>query len=78
MFIQENLFEMGEESKLIKEFQKVISQQEGKFQKGENVDLSKANNYYNKLIKNGVIKRRGFTLRGIEDAHLFNVRLSRQ
>ncbi|PWV53471.1 hypothetical protein [Chitinophaga sp. S165] len=69
---------MGEESKLIKEFQKVISQQEGKFQKGENVDLSKANNYYNKLIKNGVIKRRGFTLRGIEDAHLFNVRLSRQ
>ncbi len=37
-------------------------------------NLSKANDTYNKLLKEGLIKKRGFTLRGIEDAHLFNMK----
>lgn len=34
--------------------------------------LNKANDHYNNLVKTGVIKKRGFTLRGIEDVHLLN------
>jgi predicted transcriptional regulator len=33
-------------------------------------DLEAANNFYNKLIKDGIIKKRGFTLKGIGEAHL--------
>ena len=38
--------------------------------------LKQANDLYNKLLDEGVIKKRGYTLRGIEDAHLFNARLN--
>jgi len=77
LFTRENSFDMEEESKLVREFKKVIGKQEGRFKKTEKASLSTANNYYNKLIENGVMKKRGFTLRGIEDAHLFNVKLNR-
>lgn len=78
MFIQENSFDMEEESKLVREFKTAIGKHEGRFKKDENASLSTANRHYNKLIENGVMKKRGFTLRGIEDAHLFNVKLNRR
>jgi chromosome condensin MukBEF complex kleisin-like MukF subunit len=33
--------------------------------------LVRANDTYNKLVNQGLLKKRGYTLRGIEDAHLF-------
>ena len=41
------------------------------------IDLSKANDFYNELIANGTIKKRGYTLRGIDDYHLLNVNYNR-
>lgn len=41
-------------------------------------NLIKANDTYNKLLKNGVIKKRGYTLRGIEDIHLLNVKFNKK
>ena len=32
--------------------------------------LLKANETYNKFISKGLIKKRGYTLRGLEDSHL--------
>ena len=43
------------------------------------VDLSRfrrADELYNSLLAKGVIKRRGYTLRGIEDSNLLNVRFN--
>ncbi len=41
------------------------------------IDLSKANDFYNELIANGTIKKRGYTLRCIDDYHLLNVNYNR-
>ncbi|HWK59136.1 MAG TPA: hypothetical protein VNQ80_17460 [Parapedobacter sp.] len=40
------------------------------------IALREANDLYNKLLEDGVAKRRGFTLRGIEDSHLFHTKLN--
>lgn len=34
-------------------------------------NLKEANDFYNKMLSEGIIKKRGNTLRGIEQAHLF-------
>lgn len=41
------------------------------------IDLSKANDFYNEMIAKGITKKRGYTLRGIEDLHLLNVNYNR-
>ncbi|MBO9572151.1 MAG: hypothetical protein J7497_08080 [Chitinophagaceae bacterium] len=33
-------------------------------------NLKQANDFYNKMLSEGIIKKRGNTLRGIEQAHL--------
>lgn len=38
--------------------------------------LAKANDNYNELVSKGIIKKRGYTLRGIEDAHLFQLKFN--
>jgi hypothetical protein len=38
--------------------------------------LDKINDKYNKMVKNGSLKKRGYTLRGIEDTHLINIRFN--
>jgi hypothetical protein len=68
---------MEEISKIVTELNDVIKKEEAKQHGTKNNDsLLVANDYYNKLIENGMVKKRGFTLRGIEDTHLFNVRLN--
>jgi len=42
------------------------------------IALKEANDLYNKLLENGIAKKRGFTLRGIEDSHLFHTKLNSQ
>lgn len=39
-------------------------------------DLHKANEKYNKLVADGVIKKRGYTLRDIGEAHLYKVKIN--
>ena len=39
---------------------------------GRNLEL--ANDMYNEMIELGLIKKRGYTLRGIEDTHLYNIK----
>lgn len=41
------------------------------------VSLMEANDLYNKLLNEGLIKKRGYSLRGIEDAHLYKTKLNR-
>jgi hypothetical protein len=38
--------------------------------------LKEANDKYNLLVKSGVIKKRGYTLKGIEDTFSFNISLN--
>ena len=40
------------------------------------IALKEANDFYNKLLENGITQKRGFTLRGIEDSHLFHAKLN--
>ena len=37
------------------------------------IDLNKANDFYNEMIAKGTIKKRGYTLRGIDDYSLLNI-----
>ncbi len=39
-------------------------------------NLTNINDRYNKLIRDGYIKKRGYTLRGIEDTHLINIKFN--
>lgn len=36
--------------------------------------LLNANEHYNRLLEKGIVKKRGYTLRGIEDIHLLHIR----
>ena len=74
MFIHENLSDMKKD-KISEDFKKIFINKEAPKKVGS-IDLLKANEEYNKLVNEGVIKKRGYTLRGIEDVHLFNVSLN--
>lgn len=72
MFTLENLSDMKKES-LVDNFQQLIKNRESV--NNENNNLSKINDTYNKLVEKGLIKKRGYTLRGIEDAHLLRCKI---
>jgi len=68
---------MNNESKIISELKEVFQKEKQKLDKKQsNQRLISANDFYNNLIERGIIKKRGYTLRGIEDSHLFNVKLN--
>ncbi|MEO8174470.1 MAG: hypothetical protein ABI581_15350 [Sediminibacterium sp.] len=56
---------MEKELKISDRFKELLLNQE--IHKTGATKLSRANDTYNKLIDKGIIKKRGFTLRGIED-----------
>jgi len=68
---------MNNESKIISDLKEVFQKEKQKLDKKQsNQRLTSANEFYNNLIERGIIKKRGYTLRGIEDSHLFNCRLN--
>lgn len=72
-YILENLFNIKTNLNLTEQFEKLIQDKDLKTQSDNR--LIEANELYNKWVKDGVIKPRGYTLRGIEDIHLLQVRL---
>lgn len=66
-----------ENQSIVSKLQEIIAKEEQELQHTTTAaQLLSANEYYNKLVEEGMIKKRGFTLRGIEDTHLLNVRLT--
>ena len=60
---------MTSKKDIVTELKSVIRKEESKATADKK--LSAANDFYNKLLKSGTIKKRGYTLRGIEDYQLF-------
>lgn len=60
---------MARKKDIVTELISVIKKEESKVVSEKK--LSAANDLYNKLLKSGTIKKRGYTLRGIEDYRLF-------
>lgn len=62
---------MKKEKKISEDFQEIFISNKIPKEKNE-TNLSRANETYNRLVSKGIIKKRGYTLRGIEDTHLFH------
>ena len=62
---------------IVSELEEILKSKniENKDKKAHN-NLAKINDRYNQLIKNGTLKKRGYTLRGIEDTHLINIKFN--
>lgn len=68
---------MEPKESVVAQLERVLKAQEEQTKKSHGSNsLWRANELYNKLVNNGVIKKRGYTLRGIEDSHLFQVKLN--
>lgn len=64
---------MENTSSLVDKFVEVLKQtQIANKNKSSFEKLKRANDMYNRLVSSGKIKKRGYTLRGIEDLHLIN------
>jgi hypothetical protein len=59
-----------ENEKTSREFEKIFIKDKSSQQIGL-ANLTKAIERYNSLINRGLIRKRGYTLRGIEDTHLY-------
>ncbi len=67
---QENSFNMTEKKDIVTELQLVIKKEQAKVAENNN-KLAAANELYNKLLRQGIIKKRSNTLRSIDDYKLF-------
>lgn len=66
---------MENTSSLVDKFVEVLKQTQVANKNNSAFDkLNRANDLYNRLVESGKIKKRGYTLRGIEDLHLINGR----
>ena len=62
---------------IVTELKEIIKSEEKRVQdRNGYIILNKVNDRYNEMIKKGTIKKRGYTLRGIEDSHLINIRFN--
>lgn len=69
---------MIETKSIVSELEEVLKKSESMAKENKsNNDLSRANDFYNKMVHDGVIKKRGYTLRGIDDSHLYFTSISR-
>jgi hypothetical protein len=56
-----------------------LEKEQKEFENGKkNSSLFAANEYYNKLLESGVIKKRGYTLRDIGNPNMFLIKLNAQ
>ncbi|RXK50772.1 hypothetical protein [Aquirufa rosea] len=63
---------MKTELSIVAQFELLIEKERDTLIKRQSFQkLNEANNRHNHLIETGVIKKRGYTLRGIEDVHLY-------
>jgi len=68
---------MEPKESIVTQLEKILKEQEKENSKNETYSsLNRANDFYNKMIDQGITKKRGFTLRGIEDNHLFQIRIN--
>lgn len=68
---------MPKKGTITREFEKAVKKKERELEGDRSyLALKEANDFYNKLLEDGIAKKRGFTLRGIEDSHLFQIRLN--
>jgi hypothetical protein len=58
------------EKNLVEQFQEILQREREKRKEKKPNDLLAARELYNELLKKGWIKKRGYTLRGIEDVHV--------
>lgn len=63
-----------EQENIIKKMEELVKENENKYNSSNREKVAKADEIYNSLISKGVIKKRGYTLRGIEDFHRLRVR----
>lgn len=62
---------------IVSQFEQVLKDKKvEKKQSESSKSISRANDLYNKMLDEGLIKKRGYTLRGIEDSHLYQFRLN--
>jgi hypothetical protein len=52
----------------------LVKESSNKYVADTHKKIAAANEIYNKLVSNGIVKKRGYTLRGIEDIHLLQIR----
>jgi hypothetical protein len=63
---------MENQTNIVADFKEMVDREQKRLkEKKAKSRLSEANGIYNKLLEKGLIKKRGFTLRGIEDYHLW-------
>jgi len=67
---------MVNDKQITNKLEEFVKTNESKFKSEGFKKLLIANDKYNKLVSDGVLKKRGFTLRGIEDIHLFHVKIN--
>jgi hypothetical protein len=67
---------MSNNGSISSKLSEVINSNDKKFDTDSFKSLSTANEKYNNLLKTGTIKKRGYTLRGIEDTHLLHFRIN--
>ena len=66
---------MENQTNIISDFKEMIAREERRLKENNTYDrLAAVNDLYNEWLEKGLIKKRGFTLRGIEDWHLLRVR----
>jgi hypothetical protein len=61
---------------IIQKIEHLVSENDKKPHSPNYEKLLKANENYNRLVNSKIFKKRGFTLRGIEDAHLLHQRVN--
>lgn len=68
---------MASDQDLISLLNEALKREQQKVEEGgSKPSLVAANDFYNKLLENGTIKKRGNTLRDISNPNLFHVRLN--
>lgn len=64
---------MENNKKIADELSLIIKNTPTTFDENTFLSLDKANDLYNDLIDRGIIKKRGYTLKGIDESSVFNI-----
>ncbi|HEY8898451.1 MAG TPA: hypothetical protein VIM79_26665 [Niastella sp.] len=63
---------MENQTNVVSDFNEMVAREQKRLkEKNASDSISAIDDLYNELLKKGLIKKRGYTLRGIEDIHLW-------